>query len=1085
MNKFCLGIVVCLVLIMQSCTGDKPVVIESAGGFQELRAAVTGLDFSNDLTPNQSLNIIEYLYYYNGGGVAVGDINNDGLDDILLSANQKPDQLYLNKGDLQFENITEKSGIAITDDWSSGVSMDDINGDGLLDIYICKVDPIIADKVHNLLYINNGDASFTESSKAYGLDFAGYSTQASFFDYDNDGDLDMYLLNHSVHTVRSYGQANKRNEKDDLSGDRLYENKMNETEKRFVDVTEAAGVYSSALGYGLAVVTSDINEDGYMDIYVGNDFHENDYIYINNGDKTFTESMATLLNHSSKFTMGADIADINGDGHRDIFTTDMLPYDKIVALKSGGEDTDQIFKIRSDFGFEDQYARNHFQLQQQEGYFVDVALQHDMYATDWSWSVLMQDFDNNGLKDVFITNGIVQRPNDLDYINFLDENASNLGNALSEDQYNQFMANMPSQALRNILFSQDSSMTFTKVKNSEIGTAGFSNGAAYSDLDNDGDLDLIINNINSPASILKNKSDGSKNYISLSLKIADSSTTAKGTKVNVYAGSNIYEQEYITTRGYQSSSTHKMHFGLGSNTVVDSIVVIWPGKVVQIVKDVQINAHQMIIKGDVIPAGISKKKIASNYNFKELGIRHLENKYEDYNQEKLIPELLSKEGPAIVSADFNNDNIADLFIGGARLQEPVLMYGFANGTYRKVDNKDFRIDAKYEDVDAVAFDYENDGDMDLYIVSGGSDRKELDKTLEDRLYLNDGKGNLRRLPVSLPHTNGSTVSVGDMDGDGYLDLFIGARSIPGSYGLSPFSFVLKNKQGLGIDLIEKKRYGMITDSQWADMDNDGDMDIVICGDWMNITILNNNGDGTLTAQSSENGLSQSSGLWNSLLLEDFNGDGQLDILAANVGTNFKWKASATAPVKMDVLDIDKNAQTESLIFVNYFGEYMPFISLTQLVSQAPALKKKFLKNSDYSTVSSIDDLQLADKSEVVEHKELTELRSMIYLSENGVYRAVALNDDCQKSTIQSFTKGKNGKILYVGNHLDYLTNLGKNTGCSGGILSNFDSATSTFNNAENLGLNKKMNTRDIIKIDDSKYLIAVNNGEFLLMEEKR
>ena len=457
--------------------------------FSALNSAATGIDFTNQLSPTLELNILEYLYYYNGGGVAVGDLNNDGLEDVYLTANQSVDKLFLNKGDLKFENITEKAGLGSTSSWSSGVTMDDVNGDGLLDIYVCKVSPISQEKTHNLLYINQGDLTFKESAATYGLDFAGYSTNASFFDYDGDGDLDVYLLNHSVHSIHSYGKIDRRKVRDDLAGDRLYENKMNESAGKFVEVTKTAGIYSSALGYGLGIITEDFNQDGKVDVYVGNDFHENDYLYLNNGDKTFTESFNQFFNHSSKFTMGVDVADLNNDGRVDIFTTDMLPFDKKVAMKSGGEDTDQIFKIRNEFGFEDQYARNHLQIQNPDLHYSDIALMTNTYATDWSWSCLLQDFDNNGLKDIFVTNGIVNRPNDLDYINFINEQAAFIQNGLSEEGLARVMKNMPSEPLKNILFRQETSLRFSELSSSFIGKPGFSNGAAYADFDQDGVLD--------------------------------------------------------------------------------------------------------------------------------------------------------------------------------------------------------------------------------------------------------------------------------------------------------------------------------------------------------------------------------------------------------------------------------------------------------------------------------------------------------------------------------------------------------------------------------------------------------------------
>lgn len=1085
MNNLYLTYFLFLILLITSCQKEQ----NNSGAlnpspsttlFEEKDNKTTGLTFSNDLNPDTTNNILEYLYYYNGGGVAIGDINNDGLEDVLLTANESADKLFLNKGGLKFEDITSKSGITANENWSTGAIMDDVNGDGLLDIYICKVAPLSGNSTHNLLYINNGDATFTEAAQQYGVDFSGYSTQASFFDYDLDGDLDMYLLNHSVHSVRSYGKISKRKEQDELAGDRLYENKLNESIGTFVDVTESTGIYSSALGYGLGLITTDINKDGYPDIYVGNDFHENDYIYLNNGDKTFTESMASLLNHSSKFTMGVDVADMNNDGVLDIFTTDMLPYDEKVALKSGGEDTDQVFNIRKEFGFEDQYARNHFQLQLPEQRFSDIALMTNTYATDWSWSVLLQDFDNNGQSDIFISNGIVKRPNDLDYINFVNQMSNKPNEQLTATELAQFLNKMPAQKLHNLLFLQDGDLAFSEISQSKIGSPTFSNGAAYADFDKDGDLDIIVNNINQAVSLLENKTNVSTNFIAFQL-VGGKGETLKGTRVELYSGTKRQIRQYTTTRGYQASSTHYLHFGLGQEMTIDSVVIIWPDRSKSVMGKLPINQYHTLEKTANSIAykypKASKLKILSVFPLK-----HTENKFEDYNADKLIPELLSREGPAVVYADFNQDGKEDLFIGGARYQEPSLFFRGAKGFVRQAKSMDFKRDAKYEDVAAAAIDFDKDGDLDLYVVSGGNDEKELNKDLEDRLYLNDGKGNLKRLPISLPHTNGSTVAVGDFDKDGFDDLFIGARSIPASYGLSPYSFILKNKEGFGVDLIHKERYGMVTYSQWVDIDKDDDLDLVFCGDWMNISVLENRGDGTLVNKSQALGLGESAGLWNTLYFKDLNNDGQLDIIAGNAGTNFKWKATPEQPVKLYVLDVDENGQSEPFIFHHFFGDYMPFMSLDKLRSQVPSVKKQFVNYEAYTKIRDIEDFEQATLEKIAESKQITELRSMVYLSKNGQYEGIPLPKEAQMSSIQGMTMNERGELIFVGNHQNYLTELGRNMGNSGGVLADFDVASGHFPTYDFLSLPANLNPRSITPIGNNEYFIACNDSEQYILK---
>jgi len=1068
-------LIIALTTLLYSCNEESKNIIAEPN-WTEVDAAKSNVVFSNDLTPNIDNNILEYLYYFNGGGVGIGDINQDGLEDIFLTANEKKDRLYINKGNFQFEDISASAGISDAKTWSSGVSIDDINQDGFLDIYVCKVSGVGGQKLNNELYLNNGNGTFTESATIFGLDFSGYSTQSSFFDYDNDGDLDMYLLNHSVHSPRSYGKTDKRVIADPLSGDKLYENRLNEKEGKFVDVTKQSNIYSSALGYGLCVITTDINGDHLTDIYVGNDFHENDYVYINQGDGTFVESMNKMLTHTAKFTMGVDIADMNQDGMVDIFTTDMLPYQKTVAMKSAGEDTDQIFNIRKDFGFEDQYARNNFHLQTDVSQFQDIALKTETYATDWSWSVLLQDFDNDSDRDIFITNGILHRPNDLDYINYLNS----LTSVPSTDEekakhLKDMLANMPSEPLANVLFTQEGDLKFSNVKESLIGSPNFSNGAAYADLDNDGDLDIVTNNINAPASILRND-QAAKNYLKVNLNNTIDKASTKNAHVSIHSADTHLSSAYITTRGYQSSSTHELHFGLGQMSNIDSVTVVWPDKSYQIIRNPSIN-QLLTIEKENNRDQIKAKTNQSTTKPLVFPYKHDENKYDDHNLDKLIPEYLSREGPAVVSADFTGDGQKDIFIGGARYQEPVLYVAKADGTYTLKSNRDFRIDAKYEDTDATTIDFDNDGDLDLYVVSGGNQSAELDKLLEDRLYLNDGKGNLKRIPLSLPHTNGSTVSVADYDGDGYEDLFVGARSIPFSYGLSPFSFVLKNNSGTGVSIAYKERYGMLTDSQWADYDGDKDLDLIICGDWSSLAILENQGNGILQYTSDKLGLKHK-GLWNAIATYDYNNDGRLDILVANAGENLKWKTNYddnNTDVKMYVLDMDGNGQTEPLIFYDYFGNKMPYASLEKLASQIPIIKKQFTTYKSFSEVSSLSDIKASQDKQIVEDKTINEMKSILYLSKDSIYVPYALDNKIQLSTVQDFKVMENGDVIYISNYRDYLTALGKNSGNSGGILRDFSPEEKSFLGHESLSLSPNLNTRQIIHLSESNYLVICNN----------
>ena len=1061
-----------IVFVLISCVDEKKEDIpteKAAIYFHNVPADSSGIDFSNDLKHSDDLNIIEYLYYYNGGGVAVGDINNDGLEDMYLTGNQVSDKLYLNLGNLQFRDITKESGLNFENSWSTGVTMVDVNNDGLLDIYVCKVGNFKNLKAHNLLYINQGNTTFEESSDEYGLNFSGLSTQSAFFDYDNDGDLDMYLLNHSIHTPRSYGDIEIRKKPDSIAGDRFYENKLNEGKPKFENVTRSSSIYSSALGYGLAIAVSDINEDGFLDVYVGNDFHENDYLYINQGDKTFKESGKEYFNHTTRFTMGVDIADINNDLLPDIFSLDMMPFDAEIFLKSGGEDSDKITQIKKGFGFENQYARNTFQLNMGNGSFSDIALMTDTHATDWSWSTLIQDYDNDGLGDIFISNGIYKRPNDLDYINYISNiDYAKYDRTKQSELEKKLIEKMPTVNISNVVFRNEGDLEFERLTDNAGFSPSYSNGAAYADFDKDGDLDLIVNNINEKASLLENKSDA-KNYVSIALAGNKEHPNPHGAKTYLYAKGKRFMKELITVKGFQSASTYELHFGLGTITEIDSLEIQWLDGKTQIEKELSINKHHVVKRKMELDKTLRlKPEIDGNYEY--FPFTHMENNFLDYEREVLMPEKLSSEGPALVSADFNGDGLEDIFIGGAKYQSAALFIAQTNGSYKEDKNSVVRKDIIYEDVDATAFDMEKDGDLDLYVMSGGNDKIEGDPHLEDRIYVNDGKGNFERLKIPLIKTNGGSVSAVDFDGNGYDDLFIGNRSMPGGYGLSPFSYILKNDGTGKFGVLQQERVGMVTDSQWADINNDGLQDLVIVGDWMPITVLINQGNSKFLNKTKNLGLEHTTGMWNTIEVIDLDGDGQLDILAGNAGLNFKIKACVERPMKLYIDDFDENKQPDPIIFYDFFGSYVPFASKDKLVDQLPYLKKNFLNYADFSKVSTIEGLTGKKENEILEIRKVEELRSMIYFNVGKNFKAVPLPKEAQMSTIEDFEMDETGNIIYIGNFLDYTTELGQSNSNSGGRLS-----VVTDNKIRSLGmlpLPKALNARKIIKLSNKKFLVV-------------
>ena len=1082
--RYLKGLVLLLVISLTACSEKKDISIEKAAiYFDSISPEKSGLDFSNTLHPKDNLNIIEYLYYYNGGGVAVGDINNDGLDDVYFTANQSPDRLYLNLGDLKFKDITESAGIAIDSTWSSGVTMEDVNNDGLLDIYVSKVGNYKGLKAHNLLYLNKGDETFEEVSKGVGLAFSGFSTQAAFLDYDKDGDMDMYLMNCSIHTPRSYGRVDKRKDKDSLAGDRFFENKLEEGTLSFVDVTEASGIYSSPLGYGLALVTSDINQDGYLDLYVGNDFHENDYLYINQGDKTFKEVGSEWFNHTTRFTMGADIGDLNNDGLQDVFTLDMMPFNHEVFLKSGGEDSDKVSLIKENFGYGLQYARNNFQLNTGHGTFSDIAPMTNTHATDWSWSVLIEDYDNDGLNDLYITNGIYKRPNDLDYINYLSNtNFSDYNQNQANEIEKKLIEQMPTLKLSNIIFRNKGAFEFDRLTTEAGLEPSFSNGSAYSDLDLDGDLDVLVNNINQKAFLLENKSivDPEHNFIAFDLEDNPRSTT--GSKIMVYAKDQVMAKELTVTRGFQSASTRKLHFGLGEVSKIDSILVIWPDNTFQTQKDLAVNEFHKISKKTDLPSFAYSITTASN-KLSKFGYRHTENSYLDYERESLIPEKLSVEGPAVVTGDFNGDDLIDIFIGGAKYQSAALYLKDKNGDYQLKKTEPFEKDQVFEDVDAEVFDLENDGDLDLYVISGGNDLMEGNPNLEDRVYLNDGQGNFERLNAVLPMTNGGSISSGDFNSDGFADLFIGSRSMPGVYGLPPTSMILKNTSKGNFEAIASERYGMVTDSQWSDINNDGQLDLIIVGDWMPVTLMINTGNNHFEDQTEKYGLDKTNGMWNTIIIEDLDGNGFKDIIAGNAGLNLKWKASKEKPIKLYIDDFDGNGQPDPLIFYDFFGHYVPFASKDNLMGQLPYLKKRFLSYSDFSKIKGIEDLTGRSEQDIPVLAEIHELRSMVYLNDGFSFKGIALPKEAQMSSIEDILldmEGTQRQLYFVGNYMDYVNELGRSDANPGGVLTDFNGTD--FKGYHSLGLPKDLSARKLIKLGDKKFLVIANNDDALVID---
>ena len=986
--------------------------------FELLPAKVTGVAFVNELPETLEINILNYLNYYNGGGVAAGDVDGDGLVDLYFTSNLGSDRLYRNKGDFQFEDITELAGVGDGDGWTTGATMADVNGDGHLDIYVSTVTHLTLHG-RNVLYINDGDGTFTDRTAEYGLEHVGYSTQAAFFDYDGDGDLDMYLLNHSTHEERGRTWNPQRETRHPKAGDRLFRNDGN----RFVDVSQASGIYGGVEGYGLGVIVSDLNLDGCPDIFVANDFHESDFLYFNNCDGTFTESIATSTGHTSHSSMGVDAADFTNDGRPDLVVLDMLPQREDVLKSSANAEDRSVFHVKLQAGYHPQYARNTLQVNRGDGRFSEIGYLAGVYATDWSWAPLFADLDNDGYKDLFVTNGIYRRPNDLDYISYVSSRTvqATMEQGITKELLTTLLEKMPQIPIPNYAYRNNGDLTFTNMADAwGLAQPGFSTGALYVDLDNDGALDLVVNNINAPAGIYRSRARemNGHHYLTVRLRGSGANTSGIGAKVIIEHGGMMQLLEQMPTRGFQSSVDPRLHFGLGASQRIDSLIVIWPDHRYQVLKDLAVDRTVVLSQDDAAGRYAYPEEPAGQRLFAEIttrpaiDVKHDENTFFDYTREPLIPHQLSTEGPALAIGDVNGDGLDDLYAGGAKWQPGQLLVQRRDGTFRRTNESVFRADSLQEDVDAVFFDANGDGYQDLYVVSGGNEFWGDQDALRDRLYVNDGRGRFHRDEDALPvfFENGCCVVPGDFNGDGHLDLFVGSRVVSRQYGLTPRSYMLQNDgTGRFRDVTSElapavAEAGMVTSAAWVDYDDDGRLDLIVVGEWMPVRVFRQQ-DGRFVDRTAEAGFSGTNGWWNTVTAVDLRGNGRPDLILGNLGLNSYVRASHQEPARLYMHDFSQNGALQQILTFYKSGVSYPLAGRDELLRAIPRLSDRYVSYSDFGA-SRIQDIFPASELQPAQVREANLFASSVALNNgDGSFDIQALPIEAQFAPIYAVLPG--------------------------------------------------------------------------------